>query len=211
MPDCEGMQDKCQCHPSFTSYKINAIKHQRNCLKMFPEKKIWDVASKTCSNEFSALAYNRIPDSFFEDFRNRGVNLIWLGIRKRLGNYIVEGNVEHVFNLWTSNYQGWKWEGKELSHDCFAFNISSGYMVTQNCNTELEYVCENFGFPVYPLSKNLKEYLGEHRCQSDEDIKTAVQRFYQTRQDTTLYERNIDRLLPRLYKYFNRLRKYIKI
>ncbi|GBM61212.1 hypothetical protein AVEN_241592-1 [Araneus ventricosus] len=70
MPDCIGMQDKCQCHRTYTSFKDEAGEHQRRCLKLFSEKKSWDKAVQTCANEFSALVDGRISDSLLEGFRN---------------------------------------------------------------------------------------------------------------------------------------------
>ncbi|GBM99274.1 hypothetical protein AVEN_80606-1 [Araneus ventricosus] len=165
MPDCKDKPDKCQCHPSYTGYKDIANeqnKLQRNCLKTFSEKKSWDMATQTCVNEFSVLANYRLPNSFLQGFRNRGVGLIWIGIRKRLGFYTVRAPVEYVFKPWSSTEVAREWEAKEPIHECVAFNIYSASVVTRNCTTELEYVCENFGFPVYPVSKSLacpKEWL----------------------------------------------------
>ncbi|GBO05404.1 hypothetical protein AVEN_264005-1, partial [Araneus ventricosus] len=63
---------------------------------------------------------------------------------------------------WNNSEQAPQWEVDEPIHECVALNISSGHLVTQKCDTELEYVCQNFGFPVYPISKSLacpKEWL----------------------------------------------------
>ncbi|GBM76697.1 hypothetical protein AVEN_196961-1, partial [Araneus ventricosus] len=155
MPDCEGMQDRCQCHPSYTSYKDNTKKHHRNCLKIFSEKKSWDMASQTCANELSTLLHYRESFSFFEELRQRDVDLIWIGIRKKLGFYIAEAPVEYVFKESKKAPMGLMWKDGEPIHECVALHIYSGYLVTQNCSTELEYVCKNYGFPLYPVSKSL--------------------------------------------------------
>ncbi|GBM61214.1 hypothetical protein AVEN_241593-1 [Araneus ventricosus] len=91
-----------------------------------------------------------------------GLSLIWIGIRKRLGFYTVRAPVEYVFKIKNNSEQVLEWGNEEPVHDCVALNISSGHLVTQNCYTNLEYVCQNFGFPVYPVSKSLacpKEWL----------------------------------------------------
>ncbi|KAF8788438.1 hypothetical protein HNY73_009937 [Argiope bruennichi] len=156
-PDCEGMQDMCRCHKSYTD-ATNGM--QRICLKRFSEKKNWKGAFVTCANEYSTLVHNRVPDSFFEHFRNESIDIIWIGIRKKLGFYIVEAPVESV--LKNASALGFGWEAEEPLHECVALNISSGRLVTRDCYNEHEYICQNAGFPVYPISNSLacpKEWL----------------------------------------------------
>ncbi|CAL1268778.1 unnamed protein product, partial [Larinioides sclopetarius] len=155
MPDCRDKKDKCQCHPSYTEYKDDRYKQPRNCLKMGSKKRSWDAANYRCADELSVLADYKIPKSLFEDFRKRGVNLVWIGIKKRLEFYTVRAPMEYVFKAWNNSERAPDWEEGEPIHECVAMNISSGLLVTRDCDTELEYVCLNFGFPVYPVSKSL--------------------------------------------------------
>ncbi|GBM97264.1 hypothetical protein AVEN_48363-1, partial [Araneus ventricosus] len=59
----------------------------------------------------------------------------------------------------------------------------------------------------------LKEHLGGHRLQSDEDSKQQCNETTTTQsrgQDSTFYESGIDKLISRLDKCFNRLGVYVE-
>ncbi|GBO35298.1 hypothetical protein AVEN_74352-1 [Araneus ventricosus] len=47
------------------------------------------------------------------------------------------------------------WAKGEPVHDCVALDIASGNLITLPCATELAFVCQNTGFPVYPVSGTL--------------------------------------------------------
>ncbi|GBO23453.1 hypothetical protein AVEN_260056-1, partial [Araneus ventricosus] len=47
------------------------------------------------------------------------------------------------------------WAKGEPVHVCVALDIASGNLITLPCATELAFVCQNTGFPVYPVSGTL--------------------------------------------------------
>ncbi|XP_055937332.1 uncharacterized protein LOC129966790 isoform X1 [Argiope bruennichi] len=153
MPKCKDDFDKCQCHSSYTNDEIDGEKDPKNCLKLHSKTFTWFDAEAACKAEFSYLLYNYTNSSLIEDFRRKGVDLIWIGIRRISGFYVSiaeEKPYKESIKQW-----GKKWGEDEPFHDCVALHLSAGYLVTRPCATELEFVCQNNGFPVYPVVETL--------------------------------------------------------
>ncbi|GFR08937.1 adhesion G-protein coupled receptor G6 [Trichonephila clavata] len=154
---CDNISDNCQCHSTFVNYYYE-LKGQKNitknCLKMFTRKLNWSDAEMTCKLEYSHLLNDRMDRSFFQEFESKGINLIWVGIKKMSGFYL---SLSDQPSLYKESFREWgkKWDDEEPLYDCVALDISAGHLVTHPCSTELEFVCQNNGFPVYPVTETL--------------------------------------------------------
>ncbi|KAF8763738.1 Adhesion G-protein coupled receptor G6 like protein [Argiope bruennichi] len=158
MPECKNAFDKCQCHRSYKLYNKEMDDDQKTtklCLKLHKSKKLnWKDADKKCKTEFSYLLFNYTENTAFEDYKKEGINLIWIGIQKLSGYYTSLSNYPSLFKE-SNEVWGRQWAGGEPIYDCVALDISTGNLVTRSCSTRLEFVCQNNGFPVYPIANTL--------------------------------------------------------
>ncbi|GIY80897.1 adhesion G-protein coupled receptor G6 [Caerostris darwini] len=157
MPRCRGAFDRCQCHSTYTNF-INKTEEQqnttKNCLKIFTEKLNWFDADKTCQNEFSFLLHNNTGNLLFQELKNKNIKLVWTGIRKISEFYVTQSDKPSLYK--ESNRElSKRWAPDEPVHDCVALDIVSDHLVTHPCNTELEFICQNNGFPIYPVTETL--------------------------------------------------------
>ncbi|GBM80750.1 hypothetical protein AVEN_96416-1 [Araneus ventricosus] len=159
MPECRNAFDKCQCHRTYKQYNNEMDDDQKTtkvCLKLYKSKKLnWKDADKKCKTEFSYLLFNYTENTAFVDFKKEGVNLVWIGIRKLSGFYTSLSNYPSLFKE-SDGERGMQWADDEPIYDCVALDISSGKLVTRSCSTQLAFVCQNNGFPIYPVSNKMK-------------------------------------------------------
>ncbi|GBN45897.1 hypothetical protein AVEN_187600-1 [Araneus ventricosus] len=153
MPKCKDDFDKCQCHSTYSNEDMDGDKSPKSCLKLHSKKFNWLDAEAACKKEFSYLLYNYTNSSLIEDFRRKGVELIWIGVRRISGFYV--SLVEEKLYKESTKHWGKKWAEDEPVHNCVALHLSAGHLVTRPCTTELEFVCQNNGFPVYPVAETL--------------------------------------------------------
>ncbi|GFU45468.1 adhesion G-protein coupled receptor G6 [Nephila pilipes] len=121
---------------------------------MFIEKVNWSDAEMICKKEHSYLMNDRMDHSFFHEFESKGINRIWIGIKKMSGFYL---SSSYQPSLYKESVREWgkKWHDEEPVHDCVALDISLGHLITLPCSTELQFVCQNNGFPIYPVTETL--------------------------------------------------------
>ncbi|CAL1285037.1 unnamed protein product [Larinioides sclopetarius] len=165
MPSCEDLLDKCQCHSTYTRYNNegNIVPNSTKiCLKMFKERLTWSDADSMCRKEFSYLVNSYIISSVATVLWGNDstlYNSVWIGI-KRTSSRTSESKYFRISNypeLFTENGDDNSvgWAKGEPVHDCVALDIASGNLITLPCATELAFVCQNTGFPVYPVSGTL--------------------------------------------------------
>ncbi|PRD26495.1 UNVERIFIED_CONTAM: hypothetical protein NCL1_37947 [Trichonephila clavipes] len=88
---CDNISDNCQCHSTYTNYYYESKGQNnvtKNCLKVFTSKLNWSDAEMTCKLEYSHLLNDHMDRSFFQEFESKGINLIWVGIKKMSGFYL---------------------------------------------------------------------------------------------------------------------------
>ncbi|KAF8764008.1 hypothetical protein HNY73_022131 [Argiope bruennichi] len=163
MPNCDHLLDKCQCHSTYATYYADIKETSKICLKMFKQKMSWADADKACRKEFSYLTtndfINTVPAVLGRNASTLG-EPVWTGIKRTpngtfRGFYLKTSNYPELFTEDTDDDGFDQWAKGEPVHDCAAWIIESGHLITLPCETKLEFVCQNTGFPVYPVSGTL--------------------------------------------------------
>ncbi|CAL1269308.1 unnamed protein product [Larinioides sclopetarius] len=227
MPECRNAFDKCQCHKTYKQYNNEMDDDQKTikvCLKLYKSKKLnWKDADMKCKTEFSYLLFNYTENTAFEDFKKEGVNLVWIGIRKLDGFYTSLSNYPCLFKE-SDRERGMQWANNEPIYDCVALDILSRKLVTRSCSTQLAFVCQNNGFPIYPVANTLacpEDWLLFYHADMEEDkgrkknivMKNCIRAFKRIDQYTEQACSNIkstkvddDGYYITLYGYFSRLK-----
>ncbi|GIY99960.1 uncharacterized protein CEXT_431991 [Caerostris extrusa] len=95
-----------------------------------------------------------IKQKINRELKNKNIKLVWTGIRKISEFYVTQSDKPSLYK--ESNRElSKRWAPDEPVHDCVALDIVSDYLVTLPCNTELEFICQNNGFPIYPVTETL--------------------------------------------------------